>query len=105
MPRLDFPTPACGACSVSFGRVPSSGSAAPPVPPVGVAIAQQDEADQEQMSRYTGSVTANRQVDVSFQEGGYIDADPAGAWFRTARGDWSRKATRCRQAQRWRRYA
>lgn len=44
----------------------------PTLPPVSVAIAAQDEADQEQMSRYTGSVTANRQVDVSFQEGGYI---------------------------------
>jgi RND family efflux transporter MFP subunit len=44
-----------------------------PVRPVGVAIAQQDATGQENLSRYTGSVTANRQVDVSFQEGGYIE--------------------------------
>jgi multidrug efflux system membrane fusion protein len=44
-----------------------------PVPPVGVAIAQQDDTAQQNQSRYTGSVTANRQVDVAFQEGGYIE--------------------------------
>jgi multidrug efflux system membrane fusion protein len=41
--------------------------------PVNVSVAQEVQAGQAGLSRYTGSVTANTQVDIAFKEGGYVE--------------------------------
>lgn len=68
-PRLLFAVPVF--CLAAGCHPPPAPHTA--LPPVRVTVVAQDETDQQDTTRFTGIVTANRQVDVSFQVGGYIE--------------------------------